>query len=240
MQPSTSTTGHARPASADAERHWRAGVAHGLAGRWKEAERAHARAVRAAPREALFWVNLGQSRRKLGDLDGALEAVEAALRASPGDGLAVQLRLALRLERHQYADAVVDAERVVAMPDAGHLHWADYGSALYQVGRHREAASALLRSLARQPDYFAAYVMLCNVFDRLGLHREAVECLRTALAIRPGWSAGHVGVIYHSLYGCDWTRLDADLAALDERLAQPGPHDVNPFLFLSTGADAAR
>jgi len=44
----------------------------------------------------------------------------------------------------------------------------------------------------------------------------------------------------HSLYGCDWGRLDADLAALHARLAQPGPHDVNPFLFLSAGADAAR
>jgi tetratricopeptide (TPR) repeat protein len=110
MQPSTSKAGQASLASRDAGRHWRAGGAHGLAGPWREAEKAHARAVRAAPSEALFWVNLGQSRRRLGDLDGALEAAEAALRASPGDGLATQLRLALRLQQHHYADAVADAD----------------------------------------------------------------------------------------------------------------------------------
>jgi len=240
MHSSTVVADPTHGARAQAERHWRAGVAHGLAGRWKEAEKAHARATKAAPREALFWVNLGQARRKLGDLDGALDAVEAALRASPGDGLALQLRLAIRLERHQYGEALVDAERVARLPDAGHLQWSDYGSALYQAGRHREAASALLRALACRPDHFAGHVMLCNVFDRLGLHREAVECLRTALAFRPDWSAGQVGVVYHSLYGCDWSRLDADLAALQERLGQPGPHDISPFLFLSAGTDAAR
>ncbi|MFN9771676.1 MAG: tetratricopeptide repeat protein, partial [Burkholderiales bacterium] len=61
-------------ARTEAERHWRAGVEHARAGRWKEAEKAHARAVRAAPGEPLYWINLGQARRKLGDLDGAAEA----------------------------------------------------------------------------------------------------------------------------------------------------------------------
>ncbi|MEI6547872.1 MAG: hypothetical protein WCN85_12715, partial [Burkholderiales bacterium] len=54
----------------EAERHWRSGVAHALAGRWKDAEKSHSRATKAAPGESLYWVNLGQARRKLGDLEG--------------------------------------------------------------------------------------------------------------------------------------------------------------------------
>ena len=224
----------------EAERHWRSGVEHARAGRWKEAEKAHARAVRIAPREPLYWVNLGQARRRLGDIDGARAAAEEALRVDPDYWVAAQLRLATLLERHRYADALEDAARVARQPGATHLQWADYGLALYQTDRHVEAASALLQSLSRKPDFFEAHVMLCNVFDRIGLHAEAVECLRTGLALKPDWGAGLGGVLYHSLFACDWRTLGADLDALRSVLARPGPHDFGPFMFLSFGADARR
>jgi predicted O-linked N-acetylglucosamine transferase (SPINDLY family) len=233
-----------RPAPAavgnpEAERHWRGGLEHARAGRWKDAERAYARAVRAAPGEALFRVNLGQARRKLGDLEGACAAADEALRVAPGDPLATQLRLATRLERHRFADALEDAERTAHQPQAGAPQWTDYAVALYHVDRNVDAASALLQALGREPDFFPAHVLLCNVFDRLGLNAEAVECLRTAVALRPGWGAGLSGIVYHSLAACDWTKLDADLQALHAVLERPDPLDFGPFMFLSSGADAA-
>lgn len=241
MQLPTHSPRRASPAAAnpEAERHWRGGVEHARAGRWKDAEKAHARAVRAAPKEPLFWVNLGQARRKLGDLDGACAAAEEALRTDPSSKIAVQLRLATRLERHRYADAIEDAARVTREDGATHHQWADYGVALYQLGRHQEAVSALLRALACKPDFFEAHVALCNSFDRIGLHAEAVECLRTALMLKPGWGAGIVGAIYHSLFSCDWSHLDDDLHALTALLERPEPQDFGPFMFLSFGTDAA-
>ncbi len=223
----------------DAERHWRSGVEHARAGRWKEAEKAHARATRIAPHEALFWVNLGQARRKLGDVDGAIEAASRALEADPRSTLGAQLRLAVRMESNRFADAIEDAERAVQRDDAGHAAWLEYAVALDRVGRHREAVSAALKALSRKPDLFDAYVLLCNAFDPLGLHAEAVECLRTGIALRPGWEQGLGGVLYHSLFACDWRHLDADIDALRTAIAQPRPHDVGPFMFLSLGADAA-
>jgi len=233
-----------RPASRntphpEAERHWRSGVEHARGERWKDAEKAHARAVRLAPREPLYWVNLGQARRRLGDLEGAAAAAEEALRVDPDYWLACQLRLATRLERHRYREALEDAERVTRQAGATYLQWMDYGLALYQCGRQQEAASALLQALTRKPDCFEAYVMLCNVFDRLKLHAEAVECLRTGLALKNDWASGLAGVLYHSLFACDWSRLDADLEALRKLLQRPGPHAFTPFMFLSFGADAA-
>jgi protein O-GlcNAc transferase len=241
MQLPTLSPRRASPAAAnpDAERHWRGGVEHARAGRWKDAEKAHARAVRAAPNDPLFWVNLGQARRKLGDLDGAAAAADEALRVDPSSKIAVQLRLATRLERHRYADALEDAERVTRYESATHQQWADYGVALYQLGRHQEAVSALLRALACKPDFFDAHVALCNAFDRIGLHAEAVECLRTALMLKPGWGAGIVGAIYHSLYSCDWSHLEDDLRELAALLERPEPQDFGPFMFLSFGTDAA-
>lgn len=240
MFPSPTVSRRPPAVNPDAERHWRSGVEHARAGRWKEAEKSHARAVRLAPREPLYWVNLGQARRRLGDLDGAQAAADEALRVDPDYWVAAQLRLSTRLDRHRYADALDDAERITRQPSATHLQWADYGLALYQTGNHHAAASALLKALSRKPDYFEAHVMLCNVFDRLGLHAEAVECLRTGLALKPDWGAGRAGVLYHSLFACDWRTLDDDLDALRALLERPGPHDFGPFMFLSFGADAMR
>jgi predicted O-linked N-acetylglucosamine transferase (SPINDLY family) len=229
----------AGPARADADRHWRGGLEHARAGRWKDAEKAYARAVRCVPGDPLYRVNLGQARRKLGDLGGALEQADAALRACPGDALATQLRLAVLLERHCFVDAVEAAGRVAARPDADHAHWFDYGVALDGAGRHRDAIGALMQAIVRKPDGFEAYVVMCNAFDRLGMHAEAVESLRTALVLRPGWGQALGGVVYQALHGCDWSRLDADLAALEATLARPGPHDFGPFMFLSFGASGA-
>jgi protein O-GlcNAc transferase len=242
MFPPTLSSRPAAPAAPhpEAERHWRGGVEHARGGRWKEAEKAHARAVRLAPREPLYWVNLGQARRQLGDLDGAAAAADEALRVDPTYWVAAQLRLATRLERHRYAEALEDAERVTRHPGSTYQQWTDYGLALYHSGRFRESASALLQALTRKPDHFEAYVMLCNVFDRLNLHSEAVECLRTGLALKGDWGTGLGGVVFHSLFACDWSRLDADLEALRTLLERPGPHEFGPFMFLSFGADAAR
>ncbi|HYF61116.1 MAG TPA: tetratricopeptide repeat protein, partial [Burkholderiaceae bacterium] len=237
------TTLPARPvpsaAAGEAERHWNGGLAHARAGRWKEAEKAYARAVRVAPRESLYWVNLAQARRRLGDLEGAAQAVDEALRAAPGDALAAQLRVAIGMERHRYGDAVEAAQALAGRPDATASHWYELGEALYRAGRHPEAVSALLQALVRRPDGFEAYVTLCNAFDRLAMHAEAVECLRTAVALRPGWGPALAGIVYHALYACDWSRLDADLAALRGLLDGPGPYEIGPFMFLSFGADPA-
>ncbi len=223
----------------EAERHWRGGVAHALAGRWKDAEKAHSRATKIAPGESLYWINLGQARRKLGDLDGASTAVEGALHASPGDPLATQLRVAIRMERHRYEDAVDDARRVAERPGADHTAWYEYGQALQHAGRNLEAITALLRSASIKPDYFPAYAIMCNAFDRLGMNVEGLECIRTALIFQPGWGSGQVGAIYHSLQACDWSQLASDLAALDETMAKPDPQAYIPFMFLSAGVDAA-
>jgi predicted O-linked N-acetylglucosamine transferase (SPINDLY family) len=227
------------PGRSEAERHWRAAVDHGKAGRWTQAESASARAVRMAPGEAVYWVNLAQARRKLGDLTGALAACDGALRADPRFVLARQIRVAVLMDRHRYEDLLEDAEVVARRPGAGHDSWLDYGIALERTNRHVAAVGALLQALSLKPDCFEAYIVLCNAFDRLKLNAEAVECVRTAVALQPGWPAGLAGIVHHSLHACDWRQLDEDLAALARRLEQPGPIDVNPFMFLSFGADAA-
>jgi len=223
----------------EAERHWRTGVEHGRAGRWKEAEKSHARAVRIAPGEPLYWVNLAQARRKLGDHVGVIAAADGALAADPHYVLARQMRVAARMERHCYEDLLEDAEAVARRPGAGYESWLDYGIALDRTNRHVAAVGALMSALSCKPDGFDAYITLCNAFDRLRLHAEAVESLRTAVALRPGWEQGLGGIVHHALHGCDWRRLELDLSALAARVAQPGRIDINPFMFLSFGADAA-
>ena len=168
-----------------------------------------------------------------------IEATDRALAADPQFLLARQMRVAARMERHCYEELLEDAELVARRPGAGYEAWLDYGVALDRSNRHVASIGALMSALSCKPDGFDAYITLCNAFDRLRLHAEAVESLRTAVALKPGWAAGLVGIVHHALHGSDWRRLDEDVAVLAARLAEPEPLDINPFMFLSFGADAA-
>jgi len=222
----------------EAEAHWRGGLAHARAGRWKEAEKAYARAARSAPRDPLYWVNLGQARRKLGDPSGAAQAAQAALSVDAGHAIARQMLQASLVDQHRYGDALAAALAATQRADATHVDWADCGHVLYQVGRHQEAVSALLRAVARKMDFFPAYVMLCNVFHAMGLHQEAVEALRTVTALAPHWRPAHAGILYHSLHACLWDRLEEDTAALRAAGERAEREPVNPFMYLSVGTCA--
>lgn len=223
---------------AQAERYWRAGVEHARAGRWHEAAKSHARAAQRSPRDALYWLNLSQAWLRLGDSAQAADAAERALAIEPDNEIALRFSVTAQLERHRYADALAGARALATRDDATHGAWRDYAVALARTGRLQESVGAFMRGLALKPDDVQAYVELCNVFQRLQMHGAAVECLRTALALRPGWAEGLTGVVYHSLFACDWRHLDADLEAVRTLLATPGAEGgVGPFMFLSFGAD---
>ena len=223
---------------AQAERHWRAGVEHAKAGRWHEAVKSHARAAQRSPRDVLYWLNLSQSCLRVGDSVQAAEAAGRALALEPHNEIALRFRVTAQLERHRYAEALEGARALASRDGATHGAWRDYALALARTGRLQESIGAFMSGLTLKPDDVQSYVELCNVFQRLQMHGAAVECLRTALALRPGWAEGLTGVVYHSLFACDWRHLDADLEAVRELLATPGAEGgVGPFMFLSYGAD---
>jgi len=205
--------------------HWHAGVA--LAGRsdWSGAALAFGRATRAAPQDALYWVNLAHAQRRSGAPELALTAAGRALKIEPAHVLALQLQAQCLSELHRYAEAV---QAWAALEEAGVREaepMLQHASMLQALGRHREAMELMLQALAMKPDLVRGHALLADACRDLGLKREAAECMKTVLALEPDHLEALSHLSYEKRQVCDWSDLDADLERFGELLAT-APHGL--------------
>ncbi|MDO8420146.1 MAG: hypothetical protein Q7S90_08920 [Rubrivivax sp.] len=215
---------HEAPRNAG-HRHWHAGVA--LAGRsdWSGAARAFDRATRAAPQDALYWVNLAHAQRRGGAPELALAATRRALLIESAHVLALQLQAQCLSDLHRYAEAV---QAWAALEQAGVREpepMVQHASMLQALGRHREAMELLLQALSLKPDLVRGHALLADACRDLGLKREAAECMKTVLALEPDNLEALSHLSYEKRQVCDWSDLDADLDRFGELLAT-APHGL--------------
>ncbi len=217
----------------EAEMQWRKGVKAAQSGQWENARRHHARATLLAPGEGLFWTNLAQAHRKLGEFEAAQKAARRALAIDPMDTLACKLLGAALAEQHRY-DEAVQAYAALPKPAArDHDFHCEYGQALYMLGRYPEASQQFILSFTCKPDFVPAHARLSNTLARMGLHAEAAECLRTVELLQP-WDAQALGNLVHqSQNACRWDRLAEDTARLHEAIEHHAPIQTTPFTYLA-------
>jgi len=223
--------------------HWQLGL--DLAGRrqWSEAARAFGRASRAAPQDALFWVNLANAQRHVGAHRRAVAAARRALRLEPGHPLALQLAGDSLLQMHRYAEA---AEALAALHAAGHVApeaMVQHASALQALGRHAEAMDVLVQLLSVDPGMARAHALLSDSFRDLGRKREAVECMKTVLALQPDNLEAWSRQSFEKRHVMDWSDLDDDIQRMAALLlaTPPGTARVTAsFAMLSLPLDPAQ
>ena len=208
-----------------AQRHWQEGMTLAKAGNWPAAARAHGRATRAAPTDALYWLNLAHAQRHLGRLPRAVAAARRCLQHEPGQVQALRLLGECLMLQHQYAQA---REVFTALESADVLEpesMVQHAAVLMATLRFDEAAALLLRALSIKPEYARAHAMLASALRDQGLKREAVECLRTAITLDPSDLESRVLLSFEKRHVCDWSDFDADVARMSELLAE-APHDL--------------
>lgn len=213
----------ARPAAGQA--HWQAGLAHAQAQDWHAAVCAFGRATRAAPTDALYWLNLAHAQRHLGRLSRAAAAARRCLQHEPGQVLALRLLGECLMLQHRYAQA---GDVFTALESTGTREpesMLQHAAVLLALLRFDEAAALLLRTLSIKPDYARAHAMLASALRDQGLKREAVECLRTAITLDPGDLESRVLLSFEKRHVCDWSDLDADVARMSQLLAE-APDDL--------------
>ncbi len=139
------------------------------AGRHDDAARAFDHAARQDPTNGVYFANLGNSRRALGDLDGAAVAYQTALDRAPDLGDALNGLGVVLVQQRRAADAVPWLERAaqdpgfveaqlnlgIALQESGNVPRAvtQYRKVLSTPGpfaREREAARTLLGNLERR------------------------------------------------------------------------------------------
>jgi tetratricopeptide (TPR) repeat protein len=151
--------------------------------RLKDAERAHAAALRRDPNNFDALHRLGFVRYEQERYPDALKLLQKALRLRPkaADALLHYGMVLRRLDRHQEALAFYDKALVVKSdyPEG----WNNRGNVLLHLNRHEEALASLEKAIALRPRYAEAHFNRGNVL--LGLRRfdEAITSFDQALKL---------------------------------------------------------
>ncbi len=203
--------------------HWRQGLRLMSLRDWQAAAKAFARATRAAPGDALYWVNLANAERHSGAPDRAEAAARRALDLQPGDALALQVLGESLSRQHRYSESVDVYAQLAATGKLEPEALVQQAAMLQSLHRPRESMDVLLRALAAQPHLLRAHALLADACRDLGLKREAVECMKTVLALDPGNLEAMSHLSFEKRHLCDWGDLQADTDRIAEALACSPP-----------------
>ena len=243
----------ASPASADpkpiaathpgARKAWSQGVAHARAGRHVDAARALEHAVRLAPGNALYWLNLASVRRKLRQLEAATRCARRAFDLDTRSEVACHLLVELLRLANRHAEALRSLRSLHADAPREAQHHLLEGALLMTQGDWQGAAGAFLRLLAAEPGHIEAYTQLGFCLANLKQFAEAAECFRTVVLLEPAQLGAAIYAAHYGAWACDWARAAADEGHLAQAIElQQGRDDTpafSPFCLLAMNDDAA-
>lgn len=161
----------------------------------EEEFRRNREALRASPKfaeeDALSHVRRGEVLHHRGDLTGAAEEFQAAIRLRPQLGQAHRGLGAIRMDQHDWGGAVeaLDAAIRVRPDDAEAYYW--LGRALMAQRKWTAAVGALRKATELNPDDAEAYADLGLVRMAEGDLSEADEVLRIAIRLKPHNADAH-------------------------------------------------
>ncbi len=227
-----------RPEAADIHAN-HANILRGLADRARDAADAYRRAIALRPDFAEAWTDFATLCRTLGDGDGAIGALDHAVRAAPALAAARE-RLVLLL--HERGRLLVESGRgVAALPfltRAADLAPLDadiaflLGNALYATGLRADSLGAYRRAVALVPDFLSAVFNLGIALGKIDRLEDAATVLSHGVSIDPT----HLDTLENlilTLYGLD-REAEANAwaeTALDRKNAQAQAQaPASPFL----------
>ncbi len=152
------------------------------------------RAVKLAPRTALFHANLGEMLRLAGRPKLAVDAARRALAIEPAMPMALS-NLGIALYELKDFEGAILAQRkaIAAKGDFVEAH-SNLGNAFYALRRYAEAIAAYRRALELNPNYADAWANLGTTLHHAGDIVEAAYALRRAIALAPAHANAHSGL----------------------------------------------
>jgi predicted O-linked N-acetylglucosamine transferase (SPINDLY family) len=224
------------------QQHWSRGVALARGGRLDAAADALERAVRQAPRNPLYWLNLGSVRRRQRRIDAALRCAQHAFELDPHNILACHLWAELLRSQNRSAQALQVLRSLHPEVARDEQHLLLEGTLQMALGAWQDAAVTFLALLAKTPAHVEAYQQLGFALANLSRHADASECFRTVSMLEPQLGSA-IYSAHYSAWACDWAAVADDeprLAQAMQRLGEGGgAPGFSPFCLLSLNDDAA-
>ncbi len=214
------------------------GNVHFEAGRHAAAEASFQASLALVPGRASTLANLGAARLALGNLEGALNALDQALAVEPADLEAWSHKGVVLAALGRPAEALDCHDGVLERDPRRAANWLQRGLALGALGRHAEALAAHDRALGLEPNAAAAWFRRGQTLQFLERHGEALAAYDRALALDPelgdAWS-NRGGILR------DANRLDEAAQSYQRALDHGADAELNRyFLAAVTGRDAPR
>nr|WP_225587790.1 serine protease [Methylomonas fluvii] len=165
--------------------------------RLKEAEQAYDKAYTLRPDNpkivAEILANRGNVKSKLGDKQGALQDIQAAVRLDPSSGNVWRSLGILKQENRDYKGVVEAFSKVVNSEVADGADWASLGEALEMLGEKKQALETLEKAEKLAPNNALVLQRLTGYYGRNGDLQKALAYIERALKIDPStavnWSS---------------------------------------------------
>lgn len=172
-------------------------VAYKQVAHWRDSRALFTRAIEVTADNYLALNGLGRVLRAEGDLQGALEYQQAALRVAPHFAAAhADVGLVYKEMGNMEAAIRHYVEALRLRPIDATTH-SNLGNAYYRSGDLERAAASYREALRIDPQHASAYSNLGNVAFRQGDLAAAAELYERALALRPEHADAHrnLGVV---------------------------------------------
>lgn len=161
------------------------GVWRSLRGEWSKAAEELAAAAEIQPKDALYWLLLGNAQCRLRWFAEAWASYQQALAARPEWARAYAAMGRLLMDWDRPVEAVSWLRRAVQDQSRASSWWWDLGQAEAAAGHDQEALSCLDRAVDLGERSESLWLQRAVVLARLGRYREAVGGLKRGLLHQP-------------------------------------------------------
>jgi tetratricopeptide (TPR) repeat protein len=190
--------------------------------RWDEARGAYLEALRLDPDLAHSHLQIGMTLRFAGQLAEAELWFKQAADLNPENAWFWEQLADLQMERQEHGAAISSWERAIELSTNERAGlYISLGWSLQEESRLAEAVEQYRTALRVQPDAVMAQINLGGIHEELGEMAAAAAAFRVAARIQPNFGLAHARLGNLLRAGLP----DADLAAIEERLADP---ETNP------------
>jgi tetratricopeptide (TPR) repeat protein/transglutaminase-like putative cysteine protease len=149
------------------------------------AEKSLNEAIRADPKFGGAWITLAQLYATTGRKSMAIETLERAYKADPGEPIIYKALVATLMGQHDYPRAVSVLQEVSKSEPENSEVLSILGRALFAMKRYGEAAGATESAIKLAPDRPELYAQLGSAYILSGDREKAVTAYKKALDLKP-------------------------------------------------------
>jgi tetratricopeptide (TPR) repeat protein len=167
------------------------------------------------------WSNLGILAARAGDLNGAIELFERALKIDPDHAIALENLGSAYRQQKNWPEAERALKRALALiPEDTEANYS-LGMVYAEQNDTARASQYLERALAARPDYPAALNNLGIVYLRAGRRAEAIERFKESIRVAPEYDQSYLNLA--RLYAIEGDRQKAK-SVLEDLLKKHPDH----------------